>query len=185
MDRIDCQISKTLWTYLHLEERYYLGICGSGLQGQQERGEHDTKNQYQGCKRIKLLFLQLCIDSVKSDIIETKLNPLPSSSLYQSMECIVLVPEALKANPRAWHWEGSKGWFVWTMDTFLPRTAFDNLMKRWYGMDQRPITSILGSRLRFIVQDDILAMIRMVLTVREFIIMNLSDDDEKGVNFRS
>ncbi|KAK0481132.1 hypothetical protein EDD18DRAFT_1113125 [Armillaria luteobubalina] len=144
MNRIDCQISKALWTYLHLEERYYLDICGSGLQGQQERGEHDTKNQ-------------LCIDSVKSDIIETKLNLLPSSSLYQSMECIVLVPEALKANPRAWHWEGSKGWFVWTMDTFLPRTAFD----------------------------DILAMIRMVLTVRELIIMNLSDDDEKGVNFRS
>ncbi|KAK0486362.1 NAD-P-binding protein [Armillaria novae-zelandiae] len=100
--------------------------------------------------------VNLCTGSVKSDIIETKLNPLPSGSLYKSIESIVLgkrkevsqggamssedyaknvVLEALKANPRAWVWEGSKSWFVWMVDTFLPRTAFDNMMKRWYGMD--------------------------------------------------
>ncbi|KAK0454396.1 NAD-P-binding protein [Armillaria borealis] len=100
--------------------------------------------------------VNLCTGSVKSDIIETKLNPLPGSSLYKSIESIVLgkrkevsqggamspedyaknvVPEALKANPRAWLWEGSKSWFVWMVDTFLPRTAFDNMMERWYGMD--------------------------------------------------
>ncbi|KAK0494989.1 hypothetical protein EDD18DRAFT_1354993 [Armillaria luteobubalina] len=100
--------------------------------------------------------VNLCTGSVKSDIIETKLNPLPGSSLYKSIESIVLgkrkevsqggamsaedyaknvVLEALKANPRAWLWEGSKSRFVWMVDTFLPRTAFDNMMKRWYGLD--------------------------------------------------
>ncbi|KAK0195955.1 hypothetical protein F5146DRAFT_1133398 [Armillaria mellea] len=97
--------------------------------------------------------VNLCTGSVKSDIIETKLN---SSSRHLVVQVYRIysprkakgggamsaedyaknvVPEALKANPRAWLWEGSKSWFVWTVDTFLPRTAFDNMMKGWYGMD--------------------------------------------------
>ncbi|KAK0486373.1 hypothetical protein IW261DRAFT_1416158 [Armillaria novae-zelandiae] len=125
---------------------------------------------------LNIKVVNLCSGSVKSDIIETKLNPPPSSSLYKSIESIVLESErrflkvfvlptffsdsltnllrrchALKVNPRAWLWEGSKRWFVWTVD-FLPRTAFDNMMKGWYGIDQGPTTSILGSRLRFFIQ---------------------------------
>ncbi|KAK0459219.1 NAD-P-binding protein [Desarmillaria tabescens] len=92
--------------------------------------------------------VNLCTGSMKSDIVENKLNPLPNHSLYKSLEPIILakrrevsqggaisaeqyakdvVQEALKTSPRAW--------FVWILDTFLPRTAFDNVMKRWYGLE--------------------------------------------------
>ncbi|KAK0454415.1 NAD-P-binding protein [Armillaria borealis] len=46
-----------------------------------------------------------------------------------------VVREALKASPRAWVWYGTKAWLVWALDTFLPRTAFDNMMKGWYGLE--------------------------------------------------
>ncbi|KAK0226482.1 hypothetical protein IW262DRAFT_1472948 [Armillaria fumosa] len=89
------------------------------------------------------LRIELSPFNVKSDIIETKLNPLPGSLLYKSIESIVLgkrkevaedytknvVLEALKANPRAWLWEGSKSWFVWMVDTLFPRTAFMSVWK--------------------------------------------------------
>ncbi|KAK0195943.1 NAD-P-binding protein [Armillaria mellea] len=83
------------------------------------------------------------------------LSPLPNDSHYKSLEPIILakrravsqdaitaeqfaknvVQEALRASPRAWVWYGTKAWIVWALDTFLPRSAFDNMMKGWYGLE--------------------------------------------------
>ncbi|KAJ7641555.1 NAD-P-binding protein [Roridomyces roridus] len=82
---------------------------------------------------------------------------LPDSSLYKCMEDLyqekrinasqrgatptdsyaaIVVAEAMKVNPRAWVWAGKNSWLVWFMDTFLPRTAFDSLMNKTFGMDE-------------------------------------------------
>ncbi|KAK0486352.1 NAD-P-binding protein [Armillaria novae-zelandiae] len=133
-----------------VQDLYNVNVFGAIVSGA-------ALHAYGNTLRIELSpFKCLYTGSVKSDIIETKLNSLPSSSLYKSIESIVLgkrkevsqggamsaedyaknvVLEALKANPLAWVWEGSKSWFVWMVDTFLHRTAFDNMMKRWYDMD--------------------------------------------------
>ncbi|KAK0486353.1 NAD-P-binding protein [Armillaria novae-zelandiae] len=103
--------------------------------------------------------VNLCTGSVKTDLVEHMLNPLPDDSRYKSLEPVILakrravsqdaitaeqyaknvVGEALKASPRAWVWYGTKAWIVWALDTFLPRTAFDNMMKGWYGLESSSV----------------------------------------------
>jgi len=93
--------------------------------------------------------------SVKSNI--AKPRTLPEDSLYRPMEDLYqsrrlntsqqnamdtaeyakqVVAEALAKSPRAWVWGGTKTWPCWFIDTFLPKTVFDTILSKMFGLDQ-------------------------------------------------
>ncbi|KAK4222720.1 short chain dehydrogenase [Podospora fimiseda] len=46
-----------------------------------------------------------------------------------------VVAEIMKKNPSAWFWTGASTSLVRFIDTFLPRTTWDRLFIRWFGLD--------------------------------------------------
>jgi len=91
--------------------------------------------------------------SVKSNIVKPR--TIPEGSLYESLQAQfqerrlrmsqinpmdtteyakVVVSEALARSPRALLWSGKQTWPCWLIDTFLPKTTWDVIMSRMYGL---------------------------------------------------
>jgi len=104
---------------------------------------------------FKIKVTTIVSGSVKSNIVKPR--SLPENSLYRPMEDIYqaqrlstsqhnamdtmeyakqVVAVALAKSPGALVWRGTKIWPCWLIDTFLPKTGFDALLSKMFGLDQ-------------------------------------------------
>ncbi|GLB39827.1 putative enoyl-(Acyl carrier protein) reductase [Lyophyllum shimeji] len=105
--------------------------------------------QFAWSSRHFIKVVDVVTGSVKSNI--SRPNALPAHSLYKLMEkayqekrinvsqknampteiyARTVVTEVLEPKPRAWFWAGNQVFWVWLLDTFLGRTAFDWFLAR-------------------------------------------------------
>ncbi|KFY59835.1 hypothetical protein V496_05519 [Pseudogymnoascus sp. VKM F-4515 (FW-2607)] len=45
-----------------------------------------------------------------------------------------VVHEVLKANPQNWVWQGNKSWIIWFLDRFAPRSVWDYIFPKMFGL---------------------------------------------------
>ncbi|KAH8092682.1 hypothetical protein BXZ70DRAFT_453448 [Cristinia sonorae] len=104
--------------------------------------------------------------NIKSHITNTE-TKMPDDSMYQPIEpefrrnrlenfhagapergpiVAQILRESLKQKPTAWLWVSKNSWLVWFVSTFRPRTAFDAIVSKRYGLSK--LTQILRSSKR-------------------------------------
>ncbi|KAF8518187.1 NAD(P)-binding protein [Gautieria morchelliformis] len=123
---------------------------------------------YGNTLRVELAPFKYAIISggVKSNIASPQhIRSLPPNSIYQPMVddfvnkrtgrsqrgatptdvyARSVVAATLKAHPKAWVWSGNLSFLTWFLDTFFPRTIFDFLVAREFGLDK--FTRIIRQR---------------------------------------
>lgn len=115
---------------------------------------------YTNTLRIELAPLGVHVCYLSAGEVKSNVPPpakLPAGSLYAPMEKLfnerrangnqdgrmdtaqfaeTVVAEYIKDKPRAWFWAGANAMGTWILDTFLPKTFWDNMLTKRFGLDQ-------------------------------------------------
>ncbi|KAJ7596326.1 NAD-P-binding protein [Mycena floridula] len=117
-------------------------------------------HSFSNAARVELAPFNVKVINIVSGAVQSNISRreiLPENSLFKGMEDLylekrinvsqkgampaadyakIVVTESMKPKPRAWVWAGHNSFLVWFIDTFFPRTAFDYLMNKLFGMNE-------------------------------------------------